>query len=215
MQIDNVDASNATDEWIDALFHRFDEDNSGTIDDAEWEHLSGVLKEEAAKIGTEDSAERRLGTEARATSELAEASEAAQAELGQSSAGVIDRNAELTAQLQAERSAHEATKNAAAEAATAAEEALAAAEAAAAAVAAAETRPARSLSSTSSTPGGSSLRITASQRAADQAVKDTADQKALEEELARARKKFAEFDVSPQAIRQFLVIYGSMLTGCL
>ena len=55
LKIEGVEHS-VTDEWIDALFKRFDADNSGTMDDAEWESLMPVLKAEAAKIGTVDSA---------------------------------------------------------------------------------------------------------------------------------------------------------------
>ena len=56
LQIEDVDLSNVTDEWIDGLLQRFDADNSGTIDDTEWDTLVLVLKEEASKIGTEDAA---------------------------------------------------------------------------------------------------------------------------------------------------------------
>ena len=56
LQIEDVDLSNVTDEWIDGLFHLFDADKSGTIDDAEWDILVLALKEEAGKIGMQDAA---------------------------------------------------------------------------------------------------------------------------------------------------------------
>lgn len=57
LQIEEVDVSKVTDSWIDSLFDRFDSDNSGTMDDEEWEKLSEILKVEAGKIGTPDAAD--------------------------------------------------------------------------------------------------------------------------------------------------------------
>jgi hypothetical protein len=56
LSIDKVDASSVTDEWINGLFDRYDKDRSGLMDDAEWDSLAAMLKEEVAKIGTAEPA---------------------------------------------------------------------------------------------------------------------------------------------------------------
>ena len=54
LQMEGFDLGIVADDWIDALFNRFDDDNSGTMDDSEWESLLLVLKAEADTIGTHD-----------------------------------------------------------------------------------------------------------------------------------------------------------------
>ena len=39
------------DAWTDSLFERFDADGSGAMNDAEWESMARVAKEEAEKNG--------------------------------------------------------------------------------------------------------------------------------------------------------------------
>ena len=69
LQIEDVDLSTVMDDWIDALFDRYDADKSGMMDDTEWDSLSEILKTEAGKIGTPEAADyqaRQAALEARA-----------------------------------------------------------------------------------------------------------------------------------------------------
>ena len=51
LEIEQIDGSKVTDQWIDDLFDRYDSDKSGQIDDSEWESLAATLQEEVGKIG--------------------------------------------------------------------------------------------------------------------------------------------------------------------
>ena len=62
LQIDGIDASRIPDEWIDSLFERYDADNSGLIDDDEWESMAQQLAGEVTRAFPDlsPSAERQV-----------------------------------------------------------------------------------------------------------------------------------------------------------
>jgi Ca2+-binding EF-hand superfamily protein len=50
MELDSQKPPSVTDEWIYQLFEEFDQNKSGTIDDAEWYSLVAALRSRVASV---------------------------------------------------------------------------------------------------------------------------------------------------------------------